>query len=209
MHRATLGSQRNRLLMLLAAVALLVTGVIGTRAALVGTQPKLTGTDLGKEMAPNFHLRDAGGQGYSLDQFRGKVVVLAFLYTHCTDVCPLTAEILRHADDAAANRPDVVYLAVSVDPIGDTPESIATFNQTHHLDELGDRWHYLVGSLPELEAVWKSYYIYAPTGEDLPAGTNHTSGVFFVDKHGMRRVYASLPLRPEDVARNELLLVRQ
>lgn len=169
---------------------------------------RLTGTSLGGDRAPDFHLRDRSGQGYSLDQFRGKVIILTFLYTSCPDYCPLTAELLRHADEAAGHPKNVVYLAVSVDPVGDTPANIATFEQTHHLDDLGDRWHYLVGDRAELLAVWRGYYIGVTAGQK-PGETDHTSVVYFIDKSGERRVVTELDVPAEQIARNVLLLARQ
>src|SRR5215467_5160741 len=50
----------------------------------------LQGTNLGSTPAPNFQLEDQFGNATSLAQFKGKPVVLTFLYTHCPDVCPLT-----------------------------------------------------------------------------------------------------------------------
>lgn len=179
-------------------------------AALAACRPpsRLTGTSLGTETAPDFHLRDSSGQAYSLDQFHGKVVVLTFLYTHCTDYCPLEAELLRQADEAAGHPKDVVYLAVSVDPVGDTPDSIASFQQEHHLDELGDRWHYLIGNPGELTGVWRDYYIGVTAG--LPPGdAGHTTAIYFIDKHGDRRVVADLDVGAEDIARNVLVLAGQ
>jgi protein SCO1/2 len=169
---------------------------------------RLTGTSLGTEKAPDFHLRDSNGQAFALDQFRGRVVVLTFLYTNCQDYCPLAAELLRHADEAAGHPKDVIYLAVSVDPIGDTPQNIAQFEQDHHLDELGDRWHYLIGNPGELAGVWKDYYIGVSPG--LPPGdAGHSSVIYFIDKNGDRRVLTELDVRAEDLARNELVLARE
>jgi protein SCO1 len=168
---------------------------------------QLTGTSLGNDQAPDFHLRDSSGQGYSLDQFRGSVVVLSFLYTHCPDYCPLTAELLRHADEAAGHPHDVIYLAVSVDPAGDTPQSIADFEQAHRLDELGARWHYLTGDPGELAAVWRAYYVGA-TPAAVAGQTDHTSVVYFIDKNGRRRVFSDLDVPAEALARNELVLAR-
>jgi cytochrome oxidase Cu insertion factor (SCO1/SenC/PrrC family) len=176
------------------------------------TAPKLAGTNLGAEPAPDFQLRDTTGNAITLDQFRGKVVVLTFLYTRCTDYCPLTAELLRHADAAAGHPRNVEYVAVSVDPAGDTPESIAAFNQEHHMDELGDRWHYLVGSPAELAGVWKSYYIGVATGASggsLPPGeAGHSSALYFIDPRGNRRLLTELDVAAEDIARNELALAK-
>jgi protein SCO1 len=172
-----------------------------------GASPRLTGTSLGNELAPDFHLRDSSGQAMALDQFRGRVVVLTFLYTHCTDYCPLTAELLRHADEAAGHPQNVVYLAVSVDPAGDTPESIASFSEQHHLDELGGRWHYLVGTPAELAGVWKSYYIGVSSALG-PGEAGHTSALYFIDRQGNRRVVTELDVGAEAIARNELALAK-
>jgi protein SCO1/2 len=168
---------------------------------------QLTGTSLGNDQAPDFHLRDSSGRGYSLDQFHGKVVVLSFLYTHCPDYCPLTAELLRHADEAAGHPADVVYLAISVDPAGDTAQSIADFERAHHLDELGSRWHYLTGNPAELAEVWRGYYVGA-TPAAVAGQTDHTAVVYFIDKSGRRRVVSDLDVPAEALARNELVLAR-
>jgi protein SCO1/2 len=190
------------------AVALLFFAAI---AGACGSTPKLAGTNLGTEPAPGFQLRDTTGRAVSLYQFHGKVVVLTFLYTHCTDYCPLTAELLRHADAAAGHPRNVEYVAISVDPIGDTPESIDAFNQEHHMDELGDRWHYLVGSPAELAEVWKSYYIGVAggaTGSLPPGEAGHSSALYFIDPHGNRRLLTELDVAAEDIARNELVLAK-
>jgi protein SCO1 len=186
-----------RFLPLLAALSLFT--LIGC-----GRSVPLTGTSLGKEQSPGFRLRDEKGRLVSLADFRGKVVVLSFLYTHCTDYCPLTAELLRHADEAAGRPSNVEYLAVSVDPIGDTPESIATFEQQHHMD----RWHYLVGTEPELAGVWRSYYIGVSAGLQ-PGEAGHTSALYFIDRKGNRRVVTELDAGAEAIARNALVLARQ
>lgn len=174
-----------------------------------GSGSKLTGTQLGShDAAPDFHLRDASGQAVSLDQYRGKVVVLTFLYTHCQDSCPITAELLRHADAAAGHPSGVQYLAVSVDPLGDTPESISAFSAEHHLNELGSRWRYVIGSRQELQGVWKSYYLYVPEQLGGP-GPDHQLPIYFIDKQGNRRLLDDLDVTAEQVATNILALIRE
>lgn len=175
-----------------------------------GGAPRLIGTPLGnREQAPDFRLHDSSGQSYALSQFRGQVVVLTFLYTHCPDVCPLTAELLRHVDQLAGHLASVTYIAVSVDPAGDTPDSIAAFTAEHHLDELGLRWHYLIGTPEELGPVWQQYYIreYMPA----PAGAtvDHVSAIYFIDKAGNRRVLTHEDTPPEELVHNERVLARR
>ncbi|MHB8577710.1 MAG: SCO family protein [Dehalococcoidia bacterium] len=189
-----------------AIAALLVVGV-----AYVGaSQPPLTGTSLGKhDVAPDFTLHDSEGHSYSLSQFRGKVVVLTFLYTHCPDVCPLTAELLRHVDALVGHRANVVYLAVSVDPAGDTPESVAQFTEEHHLAELGDRWHYLVGEAADLPSVWQHYYIRDPEPPIAGEPVDHASAIYLIDKRGDRRVLTHVDTPPEAMARDLRILAGQ
>ncbi|MBO0796958.1 MAG: SCO family protein, partial [Ktedonobacteraceae bacterium] len=52
----------------------------------------LQGTDLNAAPSPDFRLTDQFGKPVAFSQFKGKPIVLTFLYTHCPDVCPLTAE---------------------------------------------------------------------------------------------------------------------
>ncbi len=208
MIRDLTSGRRTRFGLLLGFLVVLAILIGGGMHFAAAASPKLTGTDLGHEAAPDFRLRDSSGQAYSMSQFRGKVVVLTFLYTQCPDACPITAELLRKADQAAGHPSDVVYVAVSVDPIRDNAASIAAFSQEHHLEELGDRFHYLVGSLPELSRVWQQYYIReadppAP-GEDV----SHVSSFYFIDKKGERRLLTHIDVPPAAVAQNERVLAR-
>ena len=68
----------------------------------------------------DFRLRDQDGKPVSLRSYRGRVVVLTFMYTTCRDTCPLTATQIRGALDDLKTPPPA--LAVSVDPVNDTPE---------------------------------------------------------------------------------------
>src|ERR1700690_2650431 len=70
-----------------------------------------------EETGADFRLNDATGKTRSLAEFRGKVVVLFFGYTHCPEVCPTTlatlARVMRTLGPAAQ---DVPGLFVTVDP---------------------------------------------------------------------------------------------
>lgn len=192
----------------LAAAAVLLMVFAGGRIALGVMQPALTGADLHESVSPDFHLHDRAGQSYALDQFHGKVVVLTFLYTNCTDTCPLIAEMIRHADEAAGQPQDAVYLAVSVDPTGDTPANVATFEAEHHLSELGNRWHYLIGREQELLPIWHSYGIYAPPQPVAAGAPDHSVGIYLIDKQGRERRYEDVDISAEELARDTLILSR-
>ena len=75
--------------------------------------PALVGTQITPTAAPDFTLTDGiSGKPVTLSEQRGSVVVLSFLYTHCPDVCPLTAEEFRIAQQklSASERDATVFI---------------------------------------------------------------------------------------------------
>lgn len=169
----------NRLL------ALLFFALVATMASSCAQKVELRGTDLQREPAPDFHLKDQTGAQHSLVDWRGKVVVLTFLYTQCPDECPLIAERLRAASrQMGGTMARVAFVAVSVDPQNDTPDSIRSFLQTHQLTA---NLVYLVGSPVELKPVWDSYYLGVQTDPTHPGVVAHTTRVVVIDKDGKQR----------------------
>jgi len=146
---------------------------------------------MGGDAAPGFALTDQFGDQVALAGQRDKVVVLTFLYTNCPDVCPLTAAWLRQVhdqlgDDAAA----VTFLAVSVDPDGDTAEATTEFSERFGMLE---RWSFLTGTRAQLEPVWKAYYVgvLPDTEHDGVAHdplVTHTAPIYVINQDGRRRV---------------------
>src|SRR5260221_14761994 len=99
-------------------------------------------TKLHSVHAPDFRLNDQFGKPISLSQFQGRPVVLTFLYTHCPDVCPLTANKLHTTmQNLGKNAQHVTILAVSMDPKGDTLAAAQNFSRVH---KLGDYFHFLL-----------------------------------------------------------------
>jgi protein SCO1/2 len=148
-------------------------------------EDRLLGTQLEKRTAPDFTLTDAvTGKSLTLSSLQKSTIALAFLYTRCPDVCPLTAGEFREAqrslgDDASK----VVFVAVSVDPEGDTPAAVREFSDLH---DLRDRWHYLIGPRAQLEAVWAMYGIgsFASSGA---RAVEHNDAIYLIDGRGRER----------------------
>lgn len=86
--------------------------------------------------APDFALRAADGHPVRLADFRGKVVVLHFIYTGCPDVCPLHAERIAEIQ-AMVNRTPmrelVQFVSITTDPANDTPDVLRAYGPTHGL----------------------------------------------------------------------------
>jgi protein SCO1/2 len=127
----------------------------------------------------DFALRDQDGRRASLHQYRGRVVVLTFMYSTCRDTCPVTATTIRGALDDVGH--DVPTLAVSVDPVHDTRDSAERFLLKQGLS--AGRMRFLLGTRAELQPIWKAYGI-RPQGE----GFEHSAYVLVLDKRGRQSV---------------------
>jgi protein SCO1/2 len=148
-------------------------------------EDRLLGTELEKNAAPDFTLTDGlTGQSVTLSSLRKKTVALAFLFTRCPDVCPLTAGQFRAAQRSlGGDASKVVFVAVSVDPEGDTPAAVREFSERH---DLRDGWHYLIGPRAQLAAVWSSYGIGAFASSGARA-VEHNDAIYLIDGRGRER----------------------
>src|SRR3978361_1718619 len=118
------------------------------------TLPMVPGADaVPAKDAPPIDLTDQHGKRIDLAKLKGHSVLVAFLYTHCADLCPIVAGKVHpaFAQIPRAQRP--LFLAVSVDPAHDTPASAAYFDKRHRTSGEID---WLLGSQAELEKGWKA-----------------------------------------------------
>jgi protein SCO1/2 len=76
----------------------------------------------------DFHLNEASGKPVSLADYRGKVVVLFFGYTHCPQICPTTlADLAQVMRELGEDADKVQVLFVTLDPERDTRELLAQY----------------------------------------------------------------------------------
>jgi protein SCO1/2 len=152
---------------------------------------------------PGFTLHDQNGRAVSLEAARGKLVLLTFLYTHCKDVCPLTAQNLSAAVQLLGpRRDDVRVLAVSVDPRGDTPAAVRRFVRLHRL---APQFHYLIGSQAQLAPIWKAYSV--TSVRRAKGDIDHTLYTVLADGSGKARVLYDATATPVDFAHDLRLLL--
>jgi protein SCO1/2 len=180
-----------------AALALVLVCLLASSGAATARDPRFVGPTIAHPMvAPDFALRDQTGHVIRLSAERGKVVMITFLYTHCPDSCPLTA---THISEALARlgprSKDVIALAVSVDPHGDTPTAVRAFVRSHRL---GPQFHYLTGSAQALGRIWRLYDItHFRPGGPVPG---HTLYVLLLDRAGRTRVLFDSLAKPAAMA---------
>ena len=147
----------------------------------------------------DFRMRDQDGKIATLSEYRGKPVVVTFLYTTCEDTCPLTAQQIRGALDELGH--DVPVLAVAVDPPRDTPERARRFLGEQRI---AGRMRFLLGPRDELERQWKAYGIHPQT-----EGIEHSAYVVVLDGEGRQRIgFPAGQVTPEALANDLRLLER-
>jgi protein SCO1 len=155
--------------------------------------------------APPIALRNYLGQAVNLNSYRGKAVLVTFLYTNCPDVCPLITSNLRVAQNlmGAKVAAKVQIIAVSVDPKGDTKKAVASFLARH---EMTGRMQYLVGSAHELAQVWKAWGVGSERDVKQPQFVNHSGLIYGITASGKRATLYSASFRPADIAHDAPLL---
>lgn len=141
--------------------------------------------------APGFTLRDADGREVSLDDFRGKVVVLNFAYARCTDVCPLHSNVIASIQEminATPMRDVVQFISIATDT-EDGPETadiIRSYASRFGLDPVN--WMFLYrGAGPKdgtirLAERYGLKFSYTEDGDQVHGVVTHV-----IDKRGVTR----------------------
>jgi protein SCO1/2 len=161
------------------------------------------------KQAPSLSLRNYLGQHVNIAQYRGKALLVTFLYTHCPDVCPLITAKLRAAQSlmGAKTAAKTQIVAVSVDPRGDTPRTVAAFLKVH---EMTGRMQYLIGSPRELGHVWQAWGVGSERDAGQPEFINHSALIYGITTSGrLKTVYIGSNFTPSEVAHDALLLASQ
>jgi protein SCO1 len=155
--------------------------------------------------APAISLRNYLGQPVNIADYRGKAVLVTFLYTNCPDICPLIAANLGIAENlmSPAERAKVQLIAVSVDPRGDTPKAVAAFLASHGLT---GRMQYLIGSRSELSSVWEAWGVSSSRDAQQPQFVNHTGLVYGITGSGKRLTLYTPEFKPAEIVHDVPLL---
>jgi len=127
----------------------------------------------------------------TMKEYRGRVVVVTFLYSHCKTECPVQAQQIKGALDDIG-RP-VPALSVSVDPPGDTPASVKHFNAKMGVS---GRLRWVLGSEGQLSRLWKGFAIVPQTPQQ-----EHMARIVLIDRKGMQRIgFPASQTTPERLA---------
>ncbi len=101
------------------------------------------------------------------DAVGDRIVVMDFVFTSCTNVCPILSAVMRQVQDSLGERAgnDVRLLSLTVDPIRDTPQRLKAYAAKHRA---GPGWTWLTGPKTEVEDVLNGLGAYSVNFEDHP-----------------------------------------
>ena len=140
------------------------------------------GSSLGGAPAPDIRLENQFGQRMALSQFRGKAVVLAFVDSECTTVCPLTTVSMVAAKELlGAAGSHVQLLGVDANPQATSVADVMAYSRAH---AMVNQWDFLTGTLPQLQATWRAYHIAVQIQQGM---IDHTPALFVIDPQGRER----------------------
>lgn len=157
--------------------------------------------------APDFALRSYRGRLVRMSDMRGRVVLVTFIDTDCTDKCPIIASQvaagLRLLPPRA--RHHVAALAITVDPRVDTPQSARRFLAERRASSLD----FLLGTVKELRPVWKAFFVVA--APQTGSSNIHSADARIFDREGLwvSTLRPGVDLSPRNVAHDLLIAVKR
>ena len=212
-------SRRPRLLAALLALTLLAGAAAASALALIGPGRAANGLNhsalLGyldpPSPAPPFALRDQFGRLVRLESLRGRPVVIAFVYSHCREACPLAATKISHAHrELGAAAAKVAWLAISADPRTDTEASVRAFSRQRGLLH---SWRYLYRPQRATLRTLKAYGIQPQLTTASAAKApflQHSAYVAVLDRNGRRvESFTDTSLTSADLTHDLRLLLGQ
>ncbi len=153
------------------------------------TQPANTaigGFPMAGNPAPDFTLNDQFGHSVTLASLRGHEVVMAFIDSRCTNLCPLTANIMYNAraelGSAAASQIELV--AINANPSATSIAEVQAWSIKHGMLH---QWLFLTGTAKQLESVYHQYGVYDQV--DASGAVTHDPATLVIDATGHERLY--------------------
>jgi len=191
------GSTTRLLLLSVSVVALGI--IVGTALWLkLGPQPQfIGGTENSSDglkqygAVPDFTLTERSGDNISLAQLRGKIWIADFIYTSCTDTCPLQTGMMAKLQEEYAADPVVQLVSVTVDPERDTPQALALYAAKYNAD--AKRWYFLTGQRDRIiRLIQDGFHLSVatlPDGAEQSGIVAHSPRFVLIDKEAHIRGY--------------------
>ncbi|MDP6334517.1 MAG: SCO family protein, partial [Candidatus Poseidoniaceae archaeon] len=154
------------------------------------------GYQLSRGSVTDFTLIDQDSNNVTMNRSNGEILVVAFIFTRCPDVCPVITQSLKSVQNGLSSEysDDVGFISITVDPEYDTPERLKAFTELHNAN-----WPHLTGELEIMEDVWNSFGLVVQKNvieahiADENGHQSNDSTITFVDGEGNSSELMFLP----------------
>ena len=156
--------------------------------------------------APEIRLQGTDGQRIDLARYKGKVVLLAFGFSNCGEVCPITLATLAGARKKLGTEAAYVQVVyVTVDPERDTAAQMKKYLASFDPTFIGG-----VGTRAEIDAAQKKYGISSSknTNPDGSYTIGHSSSIYMIDRAGGLRAVMPYGHPVDDFVHDLKILLR-
>jgi protein SCO1/2 len=192
----------------LTLVFVLLSSVVSDTPAVETPKSVLNNSSTVNLKTPNFVLINQDKERFDSAKLRGKVVALNFIFTTCSDVCPIftanLAQVQRTLNGRYAEA--IFFVSITTDPEVDSPKVLKAYAQRYNADF--KNWAFLTGSDAELNRVWKSFGIRVI--RKARGLVQHGSLTTVIDQQGIRRFnHYGEKWRVQDAEKNMLSLLEK
>jgi len=156
---------------------------------------------------PDFHLLNQSDRTIRLDQFKGKLVLITFIYTRCplADYCPRMSRNFADIDKALAADPALYrqthLLSISFDPTYDTPKVLRSYGGAYtgnYTNEKFQHWDFAAPTEKDLPAVTQFFNVGVTPGDNKTL--THSLSTVLIGKDGkIIAWYPASDWKPEDI----------
>lgn len=171
------------LLLISILVIALTSGALWLKHAVSTGEPAGVSASGKAEIGGDFRLIDQHGRTVTSSQFRGRLMLVFFGFSHCPDVCPLgLLNMTRALELIPAQADRIVPIFITIDPARDTPEQLKIFAQNFHPSLVA-----LTGAEEAIKQVEKSYKVYSEKRDEHADGNytmNHSGFIYLMDRDG-------------------------
>ena len=140
--------------------------------------------DLG--LVPDFSLIDHQRRPVTRGTFEGRVWIADFVFTRCAGQCPLMSAQMAALQRRFTGEPSVQLLSVTVDPVHDTPETLAAYAGRYGAD--GGRWRFATGEAKAIARLARDgFHLGISDGDTPEEPITHSARFVLVDQRGRLR----------------------
>jgi len=146
------------------------------------------GTTSKEHTISDFNLTNEDGQPISTSDWKNKIVIVDFFFSHCPSICPAMTNNLKKVARAFKNDDDILINSFTVDPIRDSAAQLKSFSRRMNIDN--SNWHLITGEKKEIYRLARnSFFIVATDGDGGPGDFIHSEKLVLIDKQKRIRGY--------------------